>query len=310
VFASSLLRLSRRCRTMVDYNLTMSVRDIKLCSEGQFYDAVVEDCSQCADICRLTAVSLTPCRQLCRDYFQKHYLSTPPSFPVIVEQRLVDRPLFWSSVGSVVVAVAAFVTIVVLCVVRCRTASQIRRQRRRRRPQNVVGSTSKNVRETSSFNYDKDRGLLTRTTRRGWKDEETGDMRPFILPTNKFLSNPRKQGCYHVDGVTSANGPPLSYQLRHDHRSNHTGISDDNVTSGVGLSIVSWPTDGAVLTSTMPPHVASLYTSKQPVDDDDDCYIDTYVDDGLTNLKCVAVTSHHKHTCSGSPVLLSIDCQS
>lgn len=109
-----------------------------LCSEDEYFDAYVESCSRCSDICRPNIPDVTICVSKCRDYFLRQFnssshpglkpsLSVTPSSTVVYspggdreteEESLVNKPLFWTSIVSMTIATLATVAIIVLCVKR------------------------------------------------------------------------------------------------------------------------------------------------------------------------------------------------
>jgi hypothetical protein len=104
-----------------------------VCPDDQYFDSVVGHCCTCADVCSLPE-ALVFCQNNCPDYYRRmHHVeaiyttsSSRTSFPV---DRLIDKPLFWTSVISMNVALVATVGIIVLCVIRWRAAGRTGRSR-------------------------------------------------------------------------------------------------------------------------------------------------------------------------------------
>jgi hypothetical protein len=139
------------------------------CKDDEFYDGVVARCSSCEEVCNQKAKGF--CINNCPDYYRREFSSkispqgsTPgliyfhshaPSAHSLAEthgggpesqadpgmERFVDKPLFWTSVGSLAIAACSSMVIIVLCIRRrrrilerggCLRVRIIQRVRRRR----------------------------------------------------------------------------------------------------------------------------------------------------------------------------------
>lgn len=97
-----------------------------ICAEDEYYDVNVRACSRCSDICRPN-IDITFCSNHCREYLRNHFDSSMHQMSSVVtlisspggvarEERLTEKPLFWTSIVSMAIAVAATAAIIVLCV--------------------------------------------------------------------------------------------------------------------------------------------------------------------------------------------------
>jgi len=133
-----------------------------LCQEHEFFDGVLSRCSDCKEVCHADMPSTRRiyCARNCPDYYRQHFSSslehnstmisqshsstftnsriqfpypgpefnTPPS-PAGLE-RLIDKPLFWTSVSCLFISFVSIIAIIVLCVRKRREIARLVRRYR------------------------------------------------------------------------------------------------------------------------------------------------------------------------------------
>lgn len=133
--------------------------ELKTCKEDEYFDVILCLCSRCADICepRPDKSTQTECEQNCPDYSRqiftvksfsevtrvdhsKQFLNNSTvtvSTTAVVAQSLdndslIKKPLFWTSVVSVLISVVATIVLIILCI--CKKSQPARNLFCRRSP--------------------------------------------------------------------------------------------------------------------------------------------------------------------------------